>query len=290
MSKKIKNKAGENNPNWKGGTSSIIWPTEFSRDLKTFIKTRDGDRCQFCGTEELLSIHHIDYNKQNNWEGNLVTLCQVCNPKMNKNRLSWTEYWTRLIHPKQGGVISDWGIKRMIKYGHIKIESKSGIYVGPSSVDLHLDNKARVFSPIKNAPIHIDCKEDVDNAFIDKNGWKEIVIEPGEFYILSTVEKITLSKSIAAFVHGRSSLARIGLNIHMAGFIDPMFSGNITLEVTNFTKQPIVLPKDTRVCQIVFIPTTEVVKIGYGEKKDSKYNGQEGPTLTKIHRDYEKRD
>ena len=112
-----------------------------------------------------------------------------------------------------------------------------------------------------------------------------IDILPGEFYILSSVEKFKLGRSIAGFVHGRSSLARNGLNIHMAGFVDPGFEGNITLEVTNFTKRPIKLQKHMRVGQMVFMKTGMPVQTSYAEKKDSKYNHQSGPTLTKISED-----
>lgn len=281
-------RVGDKNPMWRDGVSKVFYPSEFDKDLKEFIKQRDGERCQFCGVESFLSIHHIDYNKKNNWEGNLITLCQKCNPKMNSKREEWSNYWTEYLNPK-GAIMSDWRIKRMIKYGHIKIENVKEVYVGPSSVDLHLDNKAMILDANKfryGEILDISKKEQSSEKFTEYKDWDEIIIYPGEFYILSTKEKITLSKSIAAFVHGRSSFARIGLNIHMAGFIDPMFSGNVTLEVSNFTKFPISIPKDCRICQIIFIPTTEVVKIGYGEKTDSKYQGQKGPTITSIHKDY----
>jgi len=141
------------------------------------------------------------------------------------------------------------------------------IYIGPSSVDLHLDNKAKI--------------ETEDGTFKEYNDWDELVIHPGEFYILSTVEKIRLGRSMAAFVQGRSSWAREGLNVHLAGFVDPGFEGNITLEVTNFKRHPITLKKHDRVCQLVFMRTSSSVEISYAEKPDAKYHGQVGPTLRK---------
>jgi len=142
------------------------------------------------------------------------------------------------------------------------------LYIGPSSIDLHLDNRAKI------------CVG--EGKFEDYNDWDELVVHPGEFYVLSTVEKLSLGRSIAGFVQGRSSLARIGLNIHLAGFVDPGFEGNITLEVSNFTKYPIRIKKHQRICQIVIMRTSSSVDISYAEKPDAKYQNQHGPTLSKI--------
>ena len=92
---------------------------------------------------------------------------------------------------------------------------------------------------------------------------------------------------MAGYLQGRSSIARIGLNIHAAGFADPGFEGNLTLEVVNFTNYPIVLKKHTRIGQMTFQRTGRPCEVPYGAKKDSKYQGQVGPTLTKVHEDYD---
>lgn len=140
------------------------------------------------------------------------------------------------------------------------------LYIGPSSIDLHLDNKAKI--------------EKEDGSFGDHNDWDELIVYPGEFYVLSTVEKIKLGRQMAGFVHGRSSLAREGLNVHLAGFVDPGFEGNITLEVTNFKKNAIRLKKHLRICQLILMRTGTPVDISYPEKPDSKYQFQVGPTLS----------
>lgn len=184
-------------------------------------------------------------------------------------------------------LLSDKDIKIEIEKGNILIEGDGEIYLGPSSVDLHLDNFAKVLT--KEASQTIDfifVEGDSSKSFTERSGWDSIVINPGEFYILSTIEKITLGDDIAAFVQGRSSIARLGINIHAAGFVDPGFSGNITLEVTNFTSIPIVIPKNTRICQLVFQYTCSPCDVPYNKKKDSKYMNQKGPTLTGIHKDY----
>lgn len=188
-------------------------------------------------------------------------------------------------------ILSDRDLKFEIDTGRLKIEGVPDVYLGPSSVDMHLDNKAKVIEPDEEdveefARIYIQDQTSSALAFSTHDDWDSITIYPGCFYILSTVEKVTLPDNIAGFVQGRSSLARLGLNIHAAGFVDPGFSGNITLEVTNFTPIPIVIPKNTRICQVVFMYTKNPCEVPYNLKNDSKYNGQTGPTLTAIHKDY----
>lgn len=186
-------------------------------------------------------------------------------------------------------LLSDKDLREEIDAGRIKIEGVSDLYVGPCSIDMHLDNKAKQIDPmddVSTAYIYLTNKSSADLAFQECSGWDSIIIYPGSFYILSTIEKITLPDNIAGFVQGRSSLARLGLNIHAAGFIDPGFSGTITLEVTNFTPIPIVIPKNTRICQIVFQYSKSSCEVPYGAKTDSKYQNQSGPTLTEVHKDY----
>lgn len=182
-------------------------------------------------------------------------------------------------------ILSDIDIKKSLSSGDLNIFSNIPLYIGPSSVDLTLSPFAEIFIP--GFGENIDTKNDNRKMFTEHNFSERgyLKIYPGEFYLLSTNETIVLNKKMAAFVHGRSSLARLGLNIHLAGFIDPQFSGTITMEVSNFTQKPIVLYPNMRICQIVFMKTSSEVEIGYGEKSDRKYQGQEKPGLSKIHED-----
>ena len=186
-------------------------------------------------------------------------------------------------------VLSDREIKDLMHAKELIITgiNPRDLYIGPSSMDLHLDNKAKIL--VNDIPdgVAIDTKnkESVDSMFRIHNDWSKLIIYPGEFYILSTKERMVFPKNVAGFVHGRSSLARLGINIHAAGFVDPGFNGTITLEVTNFTNVPIILYDNMRICKMVFIRTGESVETGYSEKQDAKYNGQEGPTLSKIYED-----
>lgn len=88
----------DNNPNWQGGISFEPYGIEFNEDLKEVIRNRDRRKCQMCKKTELenqekLSIHHIDYNKQNNNPNNLITLCRKCHLKTNHNRDYWINYF-----------------------------------------------------------------------------------------------------------------------------------------------------------------------------------------------------
>lgn len=186
-------------------------------------------------------------------------------------------------------ILSDGEIKEALARGDIGISGLTELYFGPSSLDLHLDNKAMILDDSKFSEGEImDFREKEKTAgkFTEYNDWDEIVIYPGEFYILSSVEKIKFADDIVGFIQGRSSIARMGINIHAAGFFDCGFEGTATLEVTNFTKHPIRIPKNTRICQMVFARTGKPAEIPYGKKKDSKYQGQSGPTITSIHKDY----
>jgi len=183
-------------------------------------------------------------------------------------------------------ILSDTEIKDEIGKGNIVVSGWAGeLYIGPSSLDLHLDNKAIIIpaTPEFESPYRaFRIGEDMSLLHKEHNGWDEIRIDPGDFMLLSTKERIKFPNNISGFVQGRSSIARAGLQIHAAGFVDPGFEGTITLEVTNMTDVPLIVPKDIRICQMVFARSSEVSENAYNKKKDSKYQGQSGPVISKI--------
>jgi len=93
-------KNGKLSPNWKGGISFEPYSPEFNKRLKKRIKKRDNYTCQLCEKKQFLHIHHIDYNKKNSVEYNLITLCRKCNGKVNFNRKSWTKKFRQIIFDK----------------------------------------------------------------------------------------------------------------------------------------------------------------------------------------------
>ena len=102
---------GENNPNWLGGINFEPYDPAFNKQLKEFIRRRDGYQCQLCGTKKnkvsyghnTFIVHHIDYNKKNSVPENLITLCSACNSKVNYNRDIWKEHFQRLVAERKGG-------------------------------------------------------------------------------------------------------------------------------------------------------------------------------------------
>jgi hypothetical protein len=90
----------EKNGNWKNGLSYVPYSSDFDNKLKIKIKLRDGFRCCKCLGEHNLTIHHIDYNKQNNNTNNLITLCKRCNSLANADRDWWKIFYNNIINEK----------------------------------------------------------------------------------------------------------------------------------------------------------------------------------------------
>lgn len=201
---------------------------------------------------------------------------------------------------KTYGILSDGEIRESINSGELEVSGWPEVYIGPSSLDMHLDNKAMILDENKVRYSLIEDEHGISRTGLDAsesskssqlfsshNDWEFIVLHPREFYILSTVERIKFSDGIVGFIQGRSSIARIGINVHTAGYFDAGFEGTATLEVTNLTQYPIKLMKHTRICQMVFARTGRPAEVPYNKKKDQKYHGQSGPTVTSIHKDHE---
>ncbi len=203
-------------------------------------------------------------------------------------------------------LLNDKKIKEYIKSGKIVVDPFDENLVGPSSLDIRIGFKFRVFKTInmevldimnynddvlyriedKNYTIHVGKYSDL---YILKNENTPIVIHPGEFILASVYEYIRLPKNIAAQIHGRSSIGRLGLLIHTsAGWIDPGYGGHLTLEIINVNKFPIKIYPLTKVGQIVFYEI-EDVEIPYDQRKSSKYMNEEGATYSLISRDFDKK-
>ena len=186
-------------------------------------------------------------------------------------------------------VLSDRSIKQAIEAGTIVIEPYSPRDVQPASVDFHLANKILVF---RNSTLpYIDLKKEVpnltDEVTVDDD--EPFMLHPGEFVLGSTLERLTLPNDVVARIEGKSSLGRLGLMIHStAGFIDPGWSGNLTLELANVSRLPITLYSGMRIGQISFQELTTEVDRPYGSKElSSRYQGQESPTASRAHLDFD---
>lgn len=135
----------------------------------------------------------------------------------------------------------------------------------------------------------MDIKEDFSEfmELVKIPKGKPLIIHPREFLLGTTVEKVKLPDDIVAQLMGRSSIGRLGIIVHAtAGFIDPGFEGQITLEMTNVANIPIALYPGMRIGQISFTRMSTPAKNPYSPKKGSKYSGQRGPTVSRIWKDF----
>lgn len=183
-------------------------------------------------------------------------------------------------------ILSANDISNAIKYDEIIIEPYSSERLQPASVDLTLSNEFAIFDRAQSRPV--DPKIDSTNRFkfVETNSYFEM--KPDTFVVASTRERIGLSDGYSARVEGKSSLGRLGLAIHItAGFIDPGFDGHITLEIVNHLPVSILLYPGMPICQISFHMLLNRARKVYGEDISSKYQGQTGPTLSKIHLNFE---
>jgi dCTP deaminase len=110
-------------------------------------------------------------------------------------------------------------------------------------------------------------------------------VDSAPFVLGHTQETIRLPPNVTAEVKGRSSIGRLGVIPHTAGWIDPGFEGQITLEFVNHSPNQIKLEAGTRIAQIVFRKTETRVSEPYGDKSDQKYQGQSGVTESRISQD-----
>jgi len=185
-------------------------------------------------------------------------------------------------------VLSDVDIKNSIKDKEIEISPLIEKFIQPSSVDLRVGADFRVFENHKYS--HIDPKANQEDLtkLVTASVEEPFVLHPGEFVLGTTFEKVTLSNKVVARLEGKSSLGRIGLLIHStAGFVDPGFSGYLTLELSNVANLPIKIYPEMKIGQISFYYLNSPSGSEYGSGiYGSKYQGQEGPTPSKSHNDF----
>lgn len=179
---------------------------------------------------------------------------------------------------KSGGtVLSDRDIKQALNLGYLKIKTPGKLNIQPASLDVHLAKTVMVFSRRRVQDGAIDLKKSVEQ-FVDYevlDAKKGSIIHPHEFILGVTREWIELPNQLIANVDGKSSLGRLGLVIHAtAGFVDPGFSGHVTLEITNLTEQPLIIYPNMPVGQIRFTVLTSPAEHSYGQSivGSKKYN------------------
>lgn len=190
-------------------------------------------------------------------------------------------------------ILSDQDIRKKITSGDIGIESSDGQHttnINASSLDLRLGHFFKIYNHSRQAvldPLDKASFEEV-TKLIEVLPGEPFIVQPGEFILGVTMEKVKIADDLVARVEGRSSLGRLGIIVHStAGFIDAGFEGTITLEITNINRMPVALYPGMRICQLAFEQMSSKAEVPYSKKKTSKYQGQNLPQESKIASDPE---
>jgi len=172
-------------------------------------------------------------------------------------------------------ILVDFEIRKAIEEGKLVIDPFEDALVQPNSYDVRL---ADAFSWHEASDKIIDPydSDTILEGLVSVND-DQFVVKPGQFVLGATVEKFSLPNDIVGQLTGKSSLARLGVMVHVtAGFIDAGFShppAQITLEIVNVGVRPVRLHAGMPIAQMVFTKTAECVT-PYNLKKSAKYNGQ----------------
>jgi dCTP deaminase len=187
-------------------------------------------------------------------------------------------------------LLSDRDIRAEIAAGRVGCEPFTESMIQPSSVDVRLDKFFRVFENHKYSVIDPSIEQPDLTREVIAEGDEPFILHPGEFVLASTYEVITLPDDIAGRLEGKSSLGRLGLLTHStAGFIDPGFSGHITLELSNVANLPVKLFPGMKIGQLCLIRLSSPAEHPYGsEKYGSRYQGQRGPTASRSFLNFHK--
>ena len=179
-------------------------------------------------------------------------------------------------------IYSDNELYNLIKKGELEIsptpleQLKEDEQIQPASIDLRLGNSFSRLNEPEKGFIKLDKKQEYETKEADT-----YYLTPGEFILATTKEHISLPPYMAAWVEGRSSYGRLGLFIENAGWVDPGFKGEITLELYNANRYPIELKAGVRICQLVFAEMSKEPIKPY----NGKYMDQRGATGSRVYLD-----
>lgn len=197
--------------------------------------------------------------------------------------------------------LADNEIAERIHYGDMTMSPYNDENLQPASYDLRLGREFKVLRmpslwerlkqniltriPFSSAePAHIDpMDDDITKRVVRLNRGSEFILRPNEFVLGHTQEVVGVPDDVVGVVHGRSSWARVGVNPHLGGYIDPGFEGQITLEFSNLTSAPIKLRVGQRICQIAF----HEMNMAASDPYEGKYQGDSGAEGTRLNDDSE---
>jgi len=182
-------------------------------------------------------------------------------------------------------LLSDRDIKAQIASGRVRLDPYAAELIQPSSIDVRLDRYFRVFENHRYPHIDPAIEQPDLTRLVETPGDEPFVLHPGEFVLASTYEVVTLPADIAGRLEGKSSLGRLGLLTHStAGWIDPGFSGHVTLELSNVATLPIKLWPGMKIGQLCLFRTRSPAEHPYGSAVyGSRYQDQRGPTPSRSY-------
>jgi dCTP deaminase len=190
-------------------------------------------------------------------------------------------------------ILSDHDIRRRLEEGDLVVEplGDPDLQIQPASIDLRLGNEFLEFERSNIPCIHPESEEETEEYTrrrVVESG-EDYVLHPGDFVLGTTYETVEIPDDLVARVEGRSSLGRLAVVVHAtAGFVDPGYRGQITLELSNLGTAPVALrPEEMRISQIVLTELSSPAETPYGEERGSKYQDQNGPTASRIGDDEE---
>lgn len=194
--------------------------------------------------------------------------------------------------------LSDRDIIQHLKIGKIGIEPMPDMSkIKGISVDLRLDNKFRVFNDHTAPYIDLSGASEEMQKTMDTIMGDEVIIHeneafflhPGELALAATFESVSIPDDLVGWLDGRSSLARLGLMVHVTAHrIDPGWNGQIVLEIFNSGKLPLALKPGMDICAINFETLSSAAIKPYNKREDAKYKDQKGPTASRITQDQSK--
>ena len=185
-------------------------------------------------------------------------------------------------------ILSDADIRARLARGDLKVGplEDERLQIQPASIDLRLSDEFVIYRPSQ-----VSCLDPRDPQTLVAASQRlrvpygeAFVLHPGEFGLGSTIEEVAIPHDLVATVDGRSSIGRLAVVVHAtAGFIDPGFQGQITLELSNIGPIPVKLYPGMRVAQLVFHELKSPAEVPYGSaERGSSYQGQQGPQTSRI--------
>ncbi len=183
-------------------------------------------------------------------------------------------------------VLSDVDIRRYMEQGKINVTpALPPEQFGSCSVDFCLGNEFSVFEHSRHAFIDLKEKAAIQDLMrtIEVPDGEPFILQPGEFALAITKEKLELDDDVLGRLEGRSSLGRIGIIVHgTAGLFDPGWRGRATLELSNLGRMPVALYPGMRICSFTFEQLSSKVSVPYYKKAGNKYAGQDRPLASKL--------